>query len=107
MELKMEKILKNPAVATTVTLAAAFSFYILCMMLSLVGPSGSKVPHAAKNQAAFLSVLFLTLLLAGCSIFLRLKQCSSGERKLPWFSVGLCVVSLIELIVLFAGGFSV
>jgi hypothetical protein len=104
----MEKIIRNPAVGTAFAVAAGLSFYVVCMMLPLVGPAGSKVAHAAANRTAFVCVLFLTFLLAAGSAFLVLKRRKFEEAvAFPRFACGLVGVCLIMLVTLMTGGFAV
>ena len=93
---------------TALTIAAGFSFYLLCMILPLVGPAGSRVPNAAKNKATFLSVLVLTLVLAVASTYSALqRRKKDGDGALPRFSIGLCVVCVLFLVILFMNGFAI
>jgi uncharacterized membrane protein len=77
------------------------------MSLPLVGPSGSKVAHAAQNQAAFLGVLFVTFLLAGLAAFSKIQRKKVDESSLPYLSLGLCGFCVLTLIVLLSGGFAI
>lgn len=104
----MEKIIRNPAVGTALAVAAGLSFYVLCMMLPLVGPAGSKVAHAAANRSAFVSVLLMTFLLASGSASLVLVRRKREEAlAFPWFSCVLAALCLIMLVLLMAGWFAV
>lgn len=79
--------------ADALATAAAVVFLILCMALPLVGPaaahgSGSpgatRAPHYPKNVAAFLAIWTLAAALTAASIALwvRLRGCSWGDRRL-------------------------
>ncbi|MBN2686453.1 MAG: hypothetical protein JXR40_14320 [Pontiellaceae bacterium] len=104
----MEKIIRNPIVGTALAVAAGFSFYVLCMMLPLVGPAGSKMAHAVENRAAFILVLLLTFLLASGSTALVLVRRKLEEAvAFPLFACGLAVLCLIMLVLLMAGWFTV
>ena len=76
------RILKLALPAAALAIAAGFSFYVLCMVLPLVGPAGSRVPHAARNRATFLMVLLITLVLAGASTYVAL------QRRIPVRNTG-------------------
>lgn len=104
----MEKIIRNPTVGTAISVVAGLSFYVVCMMLPLVGPAGSRVEHAAANRAAFICVLLLTFLLASASTYLVLMRRKLEDAvAFPWFSSGLAVLCLIMLVLLMTGWFAV
>lgn len=88
-------------------IAAGLSFYVLCMILPLVGPSGSRVAHAARNRATFLSVLLLTLVLSVASTVFSLRRRKAQGGAFPRVSLGLSVVCLLFLVILFSNGFSI
>ncbi len=99
---------RKPAWSTALAVAAGFSFYVLCMILPLVGPSGgSRVEHTAKNKATFLMVLFTTLVLAAASTYVSLKRKKEDGTALPRFSPGVCVVCLCFLVILLFNGFAI
>lgn len=99
--------ISKPVVGTTLAVAAGLSFFFLCMILPLVGPSGSKVAHAAQNQAAFLGVLVATFLLAGAAAYSKMlrRRAEGGPR--PYWMLGLCGVCVLTLIVLLLGGLAI
>jgi hypothetical protein len=77
------------------------------MILTFVGPAGSKVPHAAQNKSAFLSILMLTLVLAGLSVYSKLGRRRFDGSPLPYCSIGLCVICVLTLIVHLCNGFAI
>lgn len=95
-----------PLTGNVLAVISGLSFYLLCMMLSLVGPAGSSVEHADRNRYAFAAVLLVTLLLSALAVVSKLGCRSRRGGALPWFSLGLCVVCILSFIVLFAGGFA-
>lgn len=104
----MEKIIRNPTVGTAASVFAGLSFYVLCMMLPLVGPAGSRVEHSAANRAAFVCILLLTFLLASASTYLVLMRRKLEDAvAFPWFSSVLAALCLIMLVLLLAGWFTV
>lgn len=107
MDADKNNITVNPTLRTGIAVAGGVSFYILCMMLSLVGPAGSKVEHAGRNRSAFLVVLLLTLALAGLSTYLGMTNRKVAGGGMPRYSIGLCMVCVTMLIVLFLGGFAI
>jgi hypothetical protein len=97
----------KPKTGTTLAVTAGLSFFVLCMILPLVGPAGSRVEHAGKNQAAFILVLMITLALAGLSAYSKLGRRKIDGSPLPIFSIGLCAVCVLTFIVLLLGGFAI
>ncbi len=102
-----DRTIYKPAVGTALAVASSLSFFVLCMSLPLVGPAGSRVDHAAKNQAIFLLVLFVTFALAATAAYSKLGRRKVEGGPLPWFSFGLCGVCVLTLAVLLLGGFAV
>jgi hypothetical protein len=97
----------SPLTGTVLAVASGLSFFFLCMILPLVGPAGSRVDHAMQNKLAFLSVLIVTFALAGASSYSKLGYRRTKGGSMPWFSLGLCVVCILTLVVLLAGGFAI
>ena len=100
-------ILFRPITGTILAVASGLSFFLLCMILPLVGPAGSRVEHAGKNKAAFILVLLLTLALAVASAWSKLGLRKSHGGAMPWFSLGLIAVCILTFIVLLMGGFAI
>lgn len=100
-------IIFRPATGSTLAFSAGLAFYLLCMSISLVGPSGSRVDHAGQNKATFVSLLLLTLLLAAASAYSRLGLRKQEGGALPWFSMGLCAICLMMLGIVLFNGFSI
>ncbi|MBN2784943.1 MAG: hypothetical protein JXR25_08950, partial [Pontiellaceae bacterium] len=65
---------EKSSLQTTLAISAGFSFYVVCMFFSMVGPAGTRVLHSAKNKATILSMLFITLALAGGSIYVGMLR---------------------------------
>jgi cytochrome b561 len=100
-------ILFRPATGSALAFSAGLSFYLLCMIMPLVGPSGSRVEHHAKNFSAFLFVLFLTFTLAAAASWSKLQCRKVHGGALPWFSLGLCGLCLLTLVILLFNGFAI
>ena len=100
-------VLAKPLFGHVLAVASGLSFFFLCMILPLVGPAGSKVEHALKNKLAFLGMLLLTFLLAALSAYSKILQRKTEGGSLPFYSLGLCVVCILSLLVLLAGGFAI
>jgi hypothetical protein len=100
-------VLAKPLWGNVLAIASGLSFFFLCMILPLVGPAGSKVEHALKNKLAFLAVLLLTFLLAALASYSKLLQRKFEGGSLPLYSLGLCVVCLLTLLVFMMNGFAI
>jgi len=104
---KLNEVLINPKTGTVLAVASGLSFFFLCMILPLVGPAGSRVDHALKNKAAFLTVLVSTFLLAALAAYSKMERRKVSGGSLPFSSIGLCVVCVLTLIVLLFNGFAI
>jgi hypothetical protein len=104
---QIDNFLFKPTTGNTIAVAAGLSFFFLCMILTFVGPAGSKVPHAGQNKAAFLFILMLTLTLAGFSVYSKMGRRKLDGSPLPYFSIGLCVICILSLITLLFNGFAI
>ena len=100
-------IILRPSTGSALAFSAGLSFYLLCMVMPLVGPAGSRVEHHGRNLTTFLFVLFLTLALAGAAAWSKLecRKVQGGAR--PWFSLGLCALCLLTLIIVLFNGFAI
>ena len=108
MDWNMEKIIKNPQTGTVLSVSAGFMFYVLCMMFPLIGPSGARVDNAKENQAAFLSVLVLSLLLSAASAYVSFKRRQLDEEsRIARFPLVLSGVCLFIFVTLLLGGFAI
>lgn len=100
-------VLHKPLTGTVLAVTAGLSFFFLCMILPLVGPSGSKTEHAATNRMAFLGMLLLTFLLAGLASISKMGRRREEGGSMPWWSLALCGVCVLAMVVLLVGGFSI
>jgi uncharacterized membrane protein YidH (DUF202 family) len=80
-------------------LAAGLFFYLLCMLLPLVGPAGARVDHALQNRLAFLLVLGLMLALSIAALLTQRAACRLDPARKPpraaWVLTGIGFVLLI------------
>ncbi len=107
MDTNLKELFFRPAAGTVLAVLAGLSFFLLSMILPLVGPAGSRVEHRGANLAAFLFVLFLTFALSGAASWSKL-ECRKGHGgALPWFSLGLSALCVLTLIVLLFNGFAI
>jgi hypothetical protein len=99
----MKRFLQKPLTGSVLTVAAGLSFFFTCMLLSLVGRAGSSVPYAGKNQATFLAVLGVTLLLAVLATVAKMMRRSGDQSPLPFWSMGLCAVCVLLFVLQLTG----
>ncbi len=104
---KVEKLFFKPAVGSTFSILAGLSFFLLCMILPLVGQAGSWTEHAAENAAVFAGLLLLTLLLASLAVASKFGRRRADGSPKPWLSISLATVCILMLIVLLFGGFKI
>tara|TARA_A200000113_G_scaffold188303_1_gene176011 strand:+ start:1216 stop:1539 length:324 start_codon:yes stop_codon:yes gene_type:complete len=86
---------------------AGLAFFLLCMILPLVGPAGSRVSHAADNKYIFMGWLFITSFISIAAVFSRWWRVKHQQAPKPLFSVLLSIICLLTWIVLFSGGFAI
>jgi hypothetical protein len=97
----------HPSTGNYLTIAAAIVLQFVVILLPLVGPAGSVAPNAAKNFAAFLSVLLLAILLSGLAVYSKMRRRQVDGSPMPLWSPVLLAVSLFILFALFAGLLSI
>ena len=102
----------RPIVGSFFTILSALSFYLLCMILPIVGPAaahGSGSPgattaaHYHQNFLTFLAVLLISLALAVLALISKLERRKIDLSPFPLYSVGLCVVCVFLVFALFTG----
>lgn len=75
----------------------------VCMVLPLVGRSGSTAPHADKNFLTFMAVLLVSLALSLSAIFSKLSRRKIDGSPAPKWSIGLSGLLGILLLCLLSG----
>ena len=95
------------AVATAFSILAGLAFFLLCMLLPLVGPAGSQVEHASKNETIFLSWLSVTLVLSLASVLSRWERVRGENAPRPIYSLLLFITCIVILIIQLVDGFSI
>lgn len=102
----------RPVVGSFFTILSALSFYMMCMILPLVGPAaahGSGSPsattaaHFQQNFVAFLTVLVISLALAVLALISKLERRKIDQSPFPLYSAGLCAVCVFLVFALFTG----
>ena len=103
MNKSLTKFFQKPATGSVLTVMSGLSFFFTCMLLSLVGPAGSRAPDAGKNQVALLGVLALTFLLAMLATGSKMIRRREDQSPLPIWSLGLCAVCVLLFVLQLTG----
>jgi hypothetical protein len=109
VEPETQAVVSKNLLSNTLSILGWISFFLLCIAFPLVGPSGSRVPHAAKNRMVFTMVLLMTLLFSGGALFLRLQlRKVDREHAPPLLAPALLVVICLAIFgVLMVNGFAI
>ena len=103
----LKKIFIEKKIASILTIFSSLSFFLMCMILPLVGPAGSSVPHSSKNNIIFLNILLITLILSLSAYLSKNFQSKKFGFPKPRLSLFLMIFSLFFLIIFLVGGFSI
>ena len=104
--IEMQTLFK-PVVGSAFAVASGLFFFLLCMILPLVGPSGSRQPHYPQNRAAFVMILLSTFVLSALAVWSKLGRRKIDGSPKPNLSIGLCVLCILTLVVFLLGGFEI
>lgn len=96
-----------PSVSIFLTILAGLSFFLLCMMLPLVGPAGSLVEHAELNKVIFTRWISITLFLSVLAFSSKFSIYKINGGPLPVVSSILILVSILIFIIFLFGGLSI
>lgn len=103
---------ERPIVGSFFTILSALSFYLVCIVLPLVGPAaahGSGSPGATttenyhQNFVVFLTILLISLVLAVLALISKLERRKIDQSPFPLYSAGLCAVCVFLVFALFTG----
>ena len=97
----------NSVIYNLITIIAGLAFFLLCMLLPLVGPAGSKVEHADYNNAIFTGWLIFTLILSSISYYLRYQRYRLKNNIYPKYSLILTILCIIIFLINILEGFSI
>ena len=99
-----EKKSKAPLMRTIFSAASGVGFFVVVMLLPLVGPAGSRAEHAARNANTFMFVLLLTIAVSVAAIRVTIRGREEGlELKTPWVSWAISVLCALLLIAKLTG----
>jgi len=82
---------------------AGVFFYIVCMLLPLVGPSGGQTEHYRANFLTFLAVTLIALGFSVAALKFKLALRKRDQGPFPFVSVGFTAVYVILLLCLLTG----
>ncbi len=102
-----KKLSANSIVYNLITIMSGLAFFLLCMLLPLVGPAGSKVEHADYNNAIFTGWLIFTLILSSTSYYLRYKRYRFKNDIYPKYSLILTILCIIIFLINILKGFAI
>jgi len=93
----------KPQTGTALAVLSGLSFLFLCMVLPLVGRSGSAAPHHQANFVAFLTVLLVSLGLSMAATMSKRSRSRIDGSPAPVWSMGLTGLLCLLLVCLFTG----
>ena len=102
-----KKLSANSIVYNLITIMSGLAFFLLCMLLPLVGPAGSKVEHADYNNAIFTGWLIFTLILSSTSYYLRYQRYRFKNDIYPKYSLILTILCIIIFLINILEGFAI
>jgi len=85
------------------TILAGLFFYIVCMLLPLVGPAGRTTEHYGLNFVTFVAVLLVASACAMGGLIVKLRTRKEDQSPFPYITAGLASVYLLLLVNLLAG----
>lgn len=103
MNPEFKKFLQKPVTGSALTVASGVAFFYTCALMPLVGRSGSSVPYAETNRLAFLSAVGVTFLLAVLATGSKMMRRREDKSPLPVWSLGLCAICALLVILLMTG----
>tara|TARA_B100002019_G_scaffold72962_1_gene62991 strand:+ start:202 stop:522 length:321 start_codon:yes stop_codon:yes gene_type:complete len=103
----LKKLYLEPLAGLVLTILSSLGFFIMCMILPLVGPAGSSVEHSYENKKIFFVVLIINIILSFSSYMVKMMQSKRFGFPKPIFSLFLSISSLFFLIVFLFDGFSI
>ena len=103
----LKKIFLEKKIGSMLTILSSLSFFLMCMILPLVGPAGSSVAHSSTNNIIFLNILLITIILSLSAFLSKNIQSKKFGFPKPRLSLFLMIFSLFFLIIFLVGGFSI
>ena len=85
------------------TAVAAGLFFVICMLLPLVGKAGMATDHVGANVTTFLVFLLPALACAGLGLRIKWRAWKQGQDGVPWISGGLSALYALLLLALVTG----
>ena len=107
MIMNFKKWFIHPVIRVALSVLSGLSFFLLCMILPLVGPAGSRVEHTLANQVIFVSWLIFTLLISILSFFSRKMSNNDQNKDIPLFSILLIIICVVIFVLFLLGALSI
>ncbi|MFT7512636.1 MAG: hypothetical protein ACI9QL_001844, partial [Candidatus Omnitrophota bacterium] len=82
------------------TAGAGVFFYIVCMLLPMVGPSGGQTVHYQANFLTFLAVTLIALGFSVAALKFKLERRKRDQSPFPLVSAGFTAVYVVLLLCL-------
>lgn len=106
MNFNIKQWICKPSISLLLNILSGLSFFILCLLLPLVGPAGSRVEHSIENKFIFLNWLLITFSLSILSFISKKIQSKDMNYPTPYYSYSLLITVSLFLIVFLFNGFS-
>ena len=107
----MNKNIKNwftsPLTGFALTILMGLSFFLLCMILPLVGPAGSQVEHALMNEIIFIRWLFITFLLSALAFTSKLMLYKTENTSKPIISLIIMLICILIFVLFLSDRLSI
>ena len=100
-------LLSNPIFGNVLTLAAGLGFFVLGILLPLVGPAAAMTDHYERNRNSFHTVAFLALILAVLALVTKLRRRKIDGSPFPKMSAGLVALYVLIILLERLGAFAI
>ena len=106
MDFNLIKWMSKPSTGSLFTIFSSVSFFILCMLLPLVGPAGSKVAHSMENKMVFLIFLIMSIIFVLLTFISKNLQAKEAGVYIPKYLIILLILNILTLLIFLLDGFS-
>jgi magnesium-transporting ATPase (P-type) len=103
-ESKTDQVSKAPLVGKIFSILSGLGFFVVVMLLPLVGQAGSKTEHALLNANTFMTALLLTIVFSMACIRVTVRVREEGTpAKTPWITWSISVMCTLLLLAKITG----
>ena len=106
MDFNLIKWISKPSVGSLFSILSSISFFVLCMLLPLIGPAGSKVEHNLENKMLFLFFLIISIIFVLTAFISKKLQLKDGGLHIPIYLIVLLILNILILLIFLLDGFS-